>query len=153
MSYAGYLDRVRARNYATTRTPANVTINGPNSFTCLPPPPQFMMCGGPPPCQVDDNCSNCSDGDGEGGGGGSDCGDCTNDGGGGMRPDIQYVNYELPTGSIIFNYGIRVPQGWLLCNGNILNAQYYAGLIQVIGTNMLPNIPPLYPGGSYIIKY
>jgi len=160
MSYAGFLDRLRAKTYATTRTPANVTIYGPNSFTCVPPfpspnhpdchhpqptdpcPQPHPPCPDPhppcpDPCPQPDPCypDNC-------------CG-----------PDIQYCpGYpgpmnDVPIGTIVFNYGTTLPCGWLRCNGNIISGTKYAALIQIIGTSMLPNIPPLYPGGCYIIKY
>ena len=35
--YGNYLDKMRAKNYTTVRSAAsnNVTVNGPNSFTCI----------------------------------------------------------------------------------------------------------------------
>jgi hypothetical protein len=40
-TYGNFLNRIRAQNYATARGPTtnNILLNGPNSFTCIPPPP------------------------------------------------------------------------------------------------------------------
>ena len=44
--YGNFLDKVRAKNYATVRSMAgnNVTINGPNAFTCVQASPSNSEC-------------------------------------------------------------------------------------------------------------
>ena len=176
MSYAGFLDRVRAKNYATMRTPTNVNVYGPNSFTCVPPsilspPPPSKHCSdNSSSCcsnnhhnhhdhhdhhhdhSDDDTCSQITDHH-------TDCGSesqsepsCHPSPPLHFHPGGVYGN-NIPIGAIVFNYGTTLPYGWLRCNGNVISSVKYAALIQVIGTAMLPNIPPLYPGGYYMIKY
>lgn len=177
MSYAGFLDRLRAKNYATMRTPTNVNVYGPNSFTCVPPsilsPPSNHCSDNSSSCcnnnnhhhhnhhspHDDDTCSQTSDYH-------SDCHPeppCHPEPACHPEPPCHpsppypchpggYGN-DIPIGTIVFNYGTTLPCGWLRCNGNIISSVKYAALIQIIGTSMLPNIPPLYPGGYYMIKY
>ena len=59
-SYGNFLNKIRAQNYATSRGPTtnNILLNGPNSFTCIPPPLQREML---PVSPIEDDIHICKD--------------------------------------------------------------------------------------------
>jgi hypothetical protein len=139
----------------------------PFSPPCIPPcplPPGTVFDPAPPPAPQPfepywtahpSSCAN-----GGGGGGGSGNGITIID------PQLQILPYPLaylpPPGTILHNTTNDLPEGFLVCNGALLDRTEYSVLFQMIGTFygsgdgvttfQLPTIPMNVPN-EYIIRY
>lgn len=136
----------------------------PFSLPCPPPfplPPGTILDPAPPPArQPFEPYWTAYPSGGSGGGGG---------GGGGITiidPQLQILPYPLaylpPPGTILHNTTNSLPEGFLVCDGSLLDRNEYSVLFQMIGTFygsgdgvttfQLPTIPMNVPY-EYIIRY